>query len=94
MILVQHLLLSGVEETFEPAKEEIRVQFPGCATQRMCCSFHYIRKMLGSCVGSDLLSEWALSTANSQPAVIRFSRNKKEYLILTNLQNYIKLYLR
>ncbi len=44
----------------------------------------YKKNVTVSCVGSDLLSEWALSTASSQPVVIRFSRNKKENLSLTN----------
>ena len=33
-----------------------------------------------SCVGFDFLSDWKLYTANPQPVVIRFARNKKENL--------------
>ena len=39
--------------------------------QRMCCSFELYKKNGVSCVVSDLLFEWALSTANSQRVVIR-----------------------
>ena len=54
----------------------------------------YRKTVTVSCVGSDFISDWTLSTAIPQPVLIRFARNKKENLSWINVGNNIKLLLR
>ena len=42
----------------------------------------------------DLLSDWALYTADPQPLLIRFAQKRKEYLSLLSLRKDIILWLR